>query len=347
MLIFNDMKKETIKILKPFVRVGAFVLAFVLVCYAVSQVFFSNIKATRYGNSFSMAYSYTEDPENSLQIAGVGNSDLMSAFVPTQLWQDYGYTSTLLSAGKMKPYRAYTMLTELLKVQSPDLIIVEVDMLYEGSSLSKKSDDDSIRAKLDDFFASVLPEYFETKVENKFTVFRYHDRWKNIGSNKKENATPSSHGYKYCAEIQPVHLDNFMRPDKKSEPIPDDSLENLEKIFELCNKNDIDVMLLEMPSGTSWNYQRHNAVAKYASNKGVRFLDMNTCIDEYNLDFKKDFRDYDANHLNYYGALKVTDYIGRFIDENYNVENRFQNPDYDYWNDYCTKFKKEIMGADS
>lgn len=337
-------KVTTIK----YVRIIAFVLVFVLICYALSQALFSNEKATRYGNSFNMAYSYTEDPENTLQIAGIGNSDLMSGFVPTALWQEYGYTSTLLSAGKMKTFRARKMLEELLEVQSPNLVIIEVDMLYEGATAGKKDESSGIRQRLDDFLATVLPEHFEGDVEKTFTLFRYHDKWKTIGSEDKgKNATPSSHGYKYCADIQPVSIDSYMRPSDKVEEIPTDSLENLEKMIEICEKNNIEIMLLEMPSGTSWNYPRHNAIENFANENGLIFVDMNTCIDEYGLDFKKDFRDYDANHLNYYGALKATSYIGGIIADNYKIENRFNNPDYDYWNDYCESFKNEIMGVSS
>lgn len=335
-------KVTTIK----YVRIVAFVLAFVLICYSLSQILFSNAQASRYGSSFSMAYSYTDDPENSLQIAGFGNSDLMSGFVPTKLWENYGYTSTLLSAGLMKPYRSYEMMQEFFKVQSPNLVIIEVDMFYEGSISHKAKSTDSLRDRLDAFFVTVMPEQFESRVENKFTLFRFHDRWKHVSDGgKSSNATPSSHGYKYCAEIQAVKNDKYMRKTGDIEAIPQDSLESLNKMVSLCREKGADVMLLEMPSATSWDYERHNAVQQYADENGLQFVDLNVDIDGYDLNYKKDFRDSNGNHLNYYGALKATNYIGSVISQNYKIESRSQNPDYDYWNDYCSSFKNEITGV--
>ena len=40
---------------------------------------------------------------------------------------------------------------------------------------------------------------------------------------------------------------------------------------------------------------------------------------------------YDATHLNPSGARKVTEYMGRFIKENYNIPDQRENEEYSFW----------------
>ena len=50
-----------------------------------------------------------------------------------------------------------------------------------------------------------------------------------------------------------------------------------------------------------------------------------------NLNFSTDFRDDD--HLNYYGAQKITAHLGKYIKEHYDIPDRRLDPAYAKWND--------------
>ena len=79
-----------------FVKTVSFVLVFIIILQSLSAGVFSKSRATTYKNRFNKAYSFLLEPENSLDIVGIGSSNLYSAFVPTNLWSNYGYTSCLL-----------------------------------------------------------------------------------------------------------------------------------------------------------------------------------------------------------------------------------------------------------
>ena len=79
----------------------------------------------------------------------------------------------------------------------------------------------------------------------------------------------------------------------------------------------------------------------------VLFFDMNYYIDEIGLDWKTDSKD-GGNHLNLYGAIKVSDYIAEYIHENLEIPDRRSNKKYKNWNkEYkeYTKLKEENLNA--
>ena len=91
------MKKINFKNFKQnrAVRVGAFLLAFVLVFCSLSSFVFTTKNGARYKSKYYPQYAFQDEKENSLQIFGIGNSNLYSAFDVPDLWHDYGYTASM------------------------------------------------------------------------------------------------------------------------------------------------------------------------------------------------------------------------------------------------------------
>ena len=100
------------------------------------------------------------------------------------------------------------------------------------------------------------------------------------------------------------------------------------------------MLFLELPSISSWTYARHNAVQNLSDELGVEFLDLNLLYDEVGIDMRNCFRD-GGNHLNYFGAGAVTDYVGKYIGENYGIESRRDDAELaEYWDNEVVQFKK-------
>ncbi len=323
-----------------FIRIIAFILVFVLLLEALSLTIFSKNNAINMTAKYARSYSYTQEPDNSIQIACLGNSDLYSGFVPTFLWEKYGYTSTILANPRQTPMRSHELLKDLLKTQHPDLVILETDMLYSEDpkdNAAKKLS--NTKYNLDNLFAYLNADDFGEKIENHFSIFLFHDRWKRIGRKGKKPFNVNSHGYKFNTDVRKIKKINHMIKTDKSEDIEKESLIYFNKIINLCNQNNIKVMFLEMPSINSWNYERHNAAENLAKSYNIRFVDLNLCFKEMKFDMDSDFRD-KGNHLNYFGASKATDYIGSEIKKNYGIEDRRRNKRYEFWHENLKEFKK-------
>jgi hypothetical protein len=312
----------------------------VLLIEGLSLTVFSKHSASVFSNKYSRAYSFTSDPAESIQVAGIGNSDLYSGFVPATLWKDYGYTSTVIATPRQTLPQSYNLLEELLKCQSPKLLVLEVDMLYDNPP--NKSNAMESERNLDILFDYLNTDNFENTIKKNFSIFTFHDRWKKIGKSKSaKKVKTGAHGYYYSDLTSRLKKKDYMVQTDDVEHIKQMNKDYVTKMIKACNDKGTDVLLVELPSPSSWNYERHNAVQELADENNVEFLDLNLCLDEMNFTMKNSFRD-KGNHLNYNGASTVTEYIGAYIKDNYSIDDRRQDSQYAYWNEDCDEFFKQI-----
>lgn len=334
--------KETIKgYIKPCIKILSFLIAFVVLLQVLSLTYFSKAAASEYNNKYSETMSFYNEPSNSLQIVAIGNSDLYSGFCPSVIWEQNGYTSTAIGAPRQTPSQSFDLLREALDKQNAKVVIVECDMLYDKNpdESNIESNIESNQNSIDVVFDYLKPESFEEGINNELPIFMFHDRWKNKKIISKSNI---NHGYKYSNKIIPFLVsDAFMKPTEKAESISKVYKNNLKSLVSFCSKKDAKVILTTFPSPSSWNYERHNAVQQLADEIEAPFIDFNLLIDEIGIDFNKDFRD-KGNHLNYYGAKKVSQYLGNFIENNYQLDNLRENKKYNYWHDNHRQFKKQL-----
>ncbi|MCI9112053.1 MAG: hypothetical protein HFJ99_05780 [Eubacterium sp.] len=353
------MKNRLSKIFsKTNVKSGAKVITFMLVFVILLQVLsagsFSKLNALSYKNKFNRAYSFLTEPENTVDIAGIGSSDLYSAFVPMQLYEKYGYTSTVISSPHQTCLKSYSFLEELLKCQHPKVLIIETDMFYEGapefnSKKIKKDNTSVIKRKISAFLENFSEKRFEDMIETQFSIFTFHDKWKQtkfFSSDDSKKDTKASvscdHGYNFNDSIKPAQANDNMNPTDISEPIPEDNLNYLNKMVDLCREKGIDVVLVEMPTQHSWNYYRHNTVQAFADENKLRFIDFNLMFEELQLDIKLDYRD-GGDHLNYYGATKTTAYLSDFLNETYSdiLTDKRNDENYSFWEESNKEFKQK------
>ena len=99
--------------------------------------------------------------------------------------------------------------------------------------------------------------------------------------------------------------------------------EYFRRINDICNANDTKLVIVKIPVRvtpgdylSTWTLARHNRVQKLANEINAPFLDM-----EYNkspilIDWQHDTGD-SGRHLNLLGAEKTTEYLGRYLVDNY------------------------------
>lgn len=329
------------KILISAIKAISFILVFVVLLEVLSLTIFSKSAATMYKNKHKNAYSYTNEIKDTIQIIALGNSDLYSAVIPVKMWDEKGYTSTIIASPRQTVMESYSLLNDAVKNQKPDIVLIETDMLYNGVDISlDDADEEETNLRELPIIPYLSNDQLTEDIKNHFSIFMLHDRWKQMVSkkdNSKADDTICEHGYFFSKKIRKTYKNNYMDVTQKVEQIPDDSVFYLDKIKNLCDSIDAKLLLVELPSIVSWTYPRHNAVVQYAEENGVKFLDFNLLYKDIKLNFKRDFRD-NGNHLNYYGARKVTTYLGNYINENYTLTDNRTNEEYAYWYKFKDKF---------
>ena len=104
---------------------------------------------------------------------------------------------------------------------------------------------------------------------------------------------------------------------------------------------------MEMPSANSWNMARHQAVADYASDRNIPFIDFNMkdMMTKTGFDWLTDSRD-GGNHLNYSGAKKISTWLGNYLGSQYQLEDHRKDSRYQRWQQDSTDYNRIVSGAD-
>ena len=335
-----------------FIKLIAFILVFALSLQFLSIRVFSKTGALSYNNYYNKAYSFLFEPENTIQIAGIGNSNLYSAFVPMTLYENTGYTSTIISSPHQSTQLSEVFLEEVLETQSPKLVIIEADMLYDGQTSYKSSEKtNSLQQKISGVTQLLSSDFLQNKVQSVFSVFLFHDRWKsfNIKSyvkNAQEEASYETidHGYNFNNSVKPAQVNEDMKPTDLVQQIDYYEKAFFREIVSLCKSNGIEVVLVSVPTTHSWSYYKHNGAAQLAEENGVEYIDCNLLYDEIGFDITKDFRD-GGSHCNYSGAVKVSNYLSNYIKEKYSdiLTDTRNDAAFEYWRESNEAFKKEYL----
>ena len=337
---FIDFNK---KMIKPFLIIISFLMVLALILQVLSVTVFSTGAAATYANKFANAYSFLTEPDNTIDVVVVGDSNMYSAIVPSKLWESKGYTSTLIGAPRQTVNNSIKYLKRVYETQKPQLVVIETDMFYRGVPDRYNTEFDFESEKtLDTFFDIADPENGTDLVSGLFPVFSFHDRWKTMISGKNKNVSdPNSHGYHLSVAVRPFDPADYMKPSDNKEPIKKNDLDNIERFMSICKENGSEVLWICVPCPKSWCMERHNTVAALAEEYGVSFIDYNLMWEEIGLDSQLDYRD-KGTHLNFGGAKKLTKDFGAYLESAYNLTDHRGDSTYSFWDESAQRFNKDV-----
>lgn len=285
----------------------------------------SNVKGN--GIHEARANGVFGERKNSIDVLVIGDSESFTSIIPLEVWNKYGFT--MYNGGVSRQYLVdtYDYLNKVLEYQMPKVVLLEVNAVYRNMDVQNV-----ISSK----FQSFLP------------VFRYHDRWKKLTTHDftdrvKYTWTDEMKGFYYNVNIvAPKYTGDYMKNNKKKTGIKKINMYYLNKIVDKCLDNNIIIVLYSVPSTLNWNNKRHDEVMSYANKKNIDYLDLNLKSDLIGIDWEKDSRD-GGDHLNFYGALKVTEFIGEYLNGLHVLPNHKNDDDFDSWNKSYEFYKNKIL----
>ncbi len=263
------------------------------------------------------------EKDNSIDVLFVGDSEVYASFSPMQMYDEYGFTAHDLGTGAQRLYDTYNYLKRTLKSQKPKVVVLETNILFRKFSMDR---------------------VFSGELKNLFPFIKYHNRWKNLTANDftigiSYTYTHPLKGFKPKEEIKSRKRYNYMKKKNEVAKISKKNAYYFQKIKNICDKEGIELLLVSSTSISNWDYAKHEATQKYAEQNGLSFIDLNL-IDDIQIDWEKDTYD-KGDHLNYFGAKKVSSYVGKYLSEQYHLEDHKNDQSYQKWNEDLEKYREK------
>lgn len=289
------------------------------VCFLIVLVLLISVLGTVFTPK-NVLGTYADEPNYSLDYIAIGDSECYTGLYPMELWRNYGYAGYNCGLSAMRIQDAYYQLVRVLKVQSPKVLLLESNMVFrhQGFSLETQM-----------IFDHIVGRYVP--------MYRYHNQWRRVLTPDLVPANKVREGFLFkgslfSTNISPYTGGDYFTSTTKVEKIGASQKMYLDKIIDLCAEKDIKVILFSVPSPLTCTMAKHNAVAAYAADRGLTFLDLNMIVSDLGIDWTNDTYD-KGDHLNFAGAVKVTAYIGKYLSDSKLLPDRRGDSAYSAWDD--------------
>ena len=257
------------------------------------------------------------EADDTIDVLFAGNSLVFRDISPLQVWDLTGITSYDLSDGAMRLCDQYTLIKNACTRQKIKLIVLEPCMFFSDASPYK-----------DDF---ALPTNLIEKI---FPIFHYHTfykAWRLSDDDESVMLTRRMKGFQPSEDIDPYTGDlDYMKENGENEEIADLNRRYLDDIVSFCNENNITLLVAALPSPVNYDSGKHKAIAEWAEEYGIDFVDLNLMQEELGIDWNTDTKD-GGDHLNLAGSKKVTGFLAQYLNDGYALTDHRGEAGYEKW----------------
>lgn len=258
------------------------------------------------------------EEKDTVDVIMYGDSEAMASTIPTELWKNYGFSSFICGTSGQTLPDTLRIAYDTLKKQKPKIVILEADNIFEPT-------------EFDVPIARVLYEILP--------IIEYHNRWKTLtfqdffGKFDYSEKDPFK-GYYYLIQSDPGDASQYMAYSDETEIIPKINKLYVKILKKYCEIKGSQFAIVSVPSCKNWNYKKHNAITQFAEEENIEFIDMN--LENVNIDWQTETPD-KGDHLNYFGAVKCTEFIANWLKEKDILENHSGDEKYNSWNEEWIK----------
>lgn len=319
----------------PYIKGSIFIIVFVVLFATYSKVMVPKFYSDNDWPTTSTYLEFYQMKENTVDVLVFGSSRAVSSFSPQVLYDEYGIRSYNLACEEQNLLISYYWLREALRFQKPKAVILEPHMLFECIAEEPLNTSERCTRKAMDYmkwsklkFAAVrdICEHDSGQTMSSYLLpaLRFHERWKDLQKQDfVDNDSLRISGLKGFTPLSERNADTYGCIDTELEGGAQEQTvpvmrEYLDKIALLCKQEGISLLLYMAPSRDD-TQEKYAAIAAYAQEKDIPFIDLNgkNNYEAMNYDYSHDNLIY--NHVNIWGAQKVTDYLGKIISEQCNL----------------------------
>lgn len=293
----------------------------VIVCMSIASGCFSVVSTK------SSMYYFYQLKNMPLDVINIGSSHVLCSINPLEMYRRKGITAYNLADGSQPVWFSYYYLKEALKSQSPQVVLLDVYMLYQldDSAFIEKTQMNILQMKPSLNKLEAI-ESNEVSDKDRWGIFwgfpKIHARYRELGVEKYyEAVSENMMGYSYLPSSDPKNNEEVLDATMVTEvlPVSEKAEYYLRKSIELCKTEGIEIVLVNSPwAGITYDAAcRYNYVQEIADEYEIDFLDGTEIYKEIGINYLED--NAEGEHLCYTGSLKWTDYLLEYLTERYEL----------------------------
>lgn len=344
--------------LRTLIRVSVFMLVFVLI-FTMVNVFFQPIWLD--WNNYYTTYGFYTQPKNTIETVILGPSTLINGVTPSEMYEDYGISVYNMATEQQPMIGSYCWLKETERYHGDTLktVVMEVSALRSGSKEAYYHKCfDTMRFSFDKVKAVYehCEEDFLKTLEYLSPVATYHSRWPELEAVDftKHELDPNSgtRGYGFETRIYADRVgyknvkikDTVLDTNVGYTKFREESMYYFDRIVEFCEQENLRLVLVKTPTN-NWSDSLHISAQKLADENGLTFIDFNYSPVYEQLDYVHAFDSADGNHMNYYGAAKLSKWLGRYLVENCGATDVRSDERYSFLEDELEEYNNRIINT--
>ena len=323
-----ETKSNTKTYLKRTIAVAS-LLAVVISAVAFLQYFFCIPIST----DLTRVIQFGKEPENSIDVLVLGSSQSYSGFASAYAYGKFGFTSYPLVIAGSSCTAWKPALKKALWTQKPKLVVVDtfgggydtetirsrkyplyIISNYTPFSIERMETayEMSVQSDESDMLSYAFPFIrYHTQIPINFLKMRTRFRMEGYGPSPLKGVETITNADRHKPINEECFTSENIALDKGTEDI-------IAGFIDFCHSKDIDVLFVKHP--TLMRYEkdfnankRMNSVLELAESKGCATLDLQKNFHEIGLDESTDYND--RSHPNVRGQRKITEYLGRYIQD--------------------------------
>lgn len=280
-----------------------------------------------------------------------GTSHVMYGINPLEIWNDCGIASYNWGSPTCSIPSIYWKLMNVLDYATPKLVVVDC---FRATWTYKSYNTYRLHEAFDAFPLSytkwkAINDLMkdEAKMEDEmlysdldrinllFPLSAYHSRWDEIRANDFSYKFVDTKGCEFEINVtEPIEISNTTEKTEITDEMQ--GVIYLRKIIEECQNRDISILLTYLPYPTDEiGKKESNMIQQIADEYGVEYINF-TNIDVVN--YYTDYAD-SYSHMNIAGQKKVSEFLGNYIINNYDIEDKRDDILAAQWNDWYSAYK--------
>lgn len=279
----------------------------------------------------------------------VGSSHMHNGIYPYYLWKDYGITSYNFATSGEHIDVTYYMVKEALKSVKPKAIVVDLFVVPTEKKEALSMGEGFVHEAMDFMPLSKdkmeLAAYAAKSNDRSIlaflsNIYAYHSRWKELTKDDFVKARNKENGAQMLAGVRDNNEYVKHTKEYNEEYLEGTGYEYLGRIFDLCDENGVECILVNIPypNQTDYRQSREYTYMEAAKKRGVKSLNMSDIIDDMGIDMHSDY--VDNSHVNIVGAKKVSDALGEFLKNDCDILDRSHDSSFEHWNNLISGFEE-------